>query len=148
MRWTPHVTVAAVAERDGALLFVEEVVNGRFVLNQPAGHWEEGEGLVEAVKREVMEETGHAFEPEALVGVYRWTVPDRELTYLRFCFTGQVSDAPQTPILEGGILRALWLTPDEAKAEQQRLRSPMVMRCIEDYLAGRRYPLALLNDLG
>jgi ADP-ribose pyrophosphatase YjhB (NUDIX family) len=147
MRWTPHVTVAAVVERHGALLLVEEAVQGRLVLNQPAGHWEDGESLIEGVQREVLEETGYGFQAESLVGIYRWEVPDRDLTYLRFAFAGSVSPEPVRATLDHNILRAVWLTPEEVQAEAERLRSPMVLRCLHDYLAGRRFPLGLLNDV-
>lgn len=147
MRWTPHVTVAAIAEHQGALLLVEEAIQGRLVLNQPAGHWEEDESLSDAIQREVLEETGYAFVPTALVGIYRWDVPDRDLTYLRFVFVGQVSDAPVRETLDHNILRTLWLSPEELETEHARLRSPMVLRCIQDYLAGRRFPLEILNEV-
>jgi 8-oxo-dGTP pyrophosphatase MutT (NUDIX family) len=147
MRWTPHVTVAAIAERQGTLLLVEEAIGGRLVLNQPAGHWEEDESLIDAVQREVLEETGYCFTPEALVGIYRWDVPDRDITYLRFVFTGQVGPAPVRQTLDGNVLRALWLSPEELQTEHARLRSPMVLRCVQDYLAGRRFPLEILNEV-
>jgi 8-oxo-dGTP pyrophosphatase MutT (NUDIX family) len=147
MRWTPHVTVAAIAEREGALLFVEEAIQGRLVLNQPAGHWEEDESLIDAVRREVLEETGYDFVPEALIGIYRWDVPDRDLTYLRFVFVGQVGETPVRETLDGSVLRALWLSPEELRTEHARLRSPMVLRCVQDYLAGRRFPLEILNEI-
>jgi 8-oxo-dGTP pyrophosphatase MutT (NUDIX family) len=147
MRWTPHVTVAAIAERQGALLFVEEAIQGRLVLNQPAGHWEEDESLADAVQREVLEETGFTFAPTALIGIYRWDVPDRDLTYLRFVFAGEVGETPVRETLDHNILRTLWLSPEELQAEQARLRSPMVLRCVQDYLAGRRFPLEILNEV-
>jgi 8-oxo-dGTP pyrophosphatase MutT (NUDIX family) len=147
MRWTPHVTVAAIAERQGALLFVEEAIAGRLVLNQPAGHWEEDESLIDAVRREVLEETGYGFAPEALTGIYRWDVPDRDLTYLRFVFAGEVGIAPVRDTLDRNILRTLWLSPEELAAERARLRSPMVLRCVQDYLAGRRFPLEILSEI-
>lgn len=147
MRWTPHVTVAAIAERQGALLFVEEAIGGRLVLNQPAGHWEEDESLTDAVQREVLEETGYAFLPQALVGIYRWDVPDRDLTYLRFVFAGQVGLSPVRETLDRNILRTLWLSPEELQTEHARLRTPMVLRCVQDYLAGRRFPLELLSEV-
>jgi 8-oxo-dGTP pyrophosphatase MutT (NUDIX family) len=147
MRWTPHVTVAAIAEREGALLFVEEAIQGRLVLNQPAGHWEEGESLIDAVRREVLEETGYDFVPESLIGIYRWDVPDRDLTYLRFVFVGQVGETPVRETLDCSVLRALWLSPEELRTEHARLRSPMVLRCVQDYLAGRRFPLEILNEI-
>lgn len=147
MRWTPHVTVAAIAERQGTLLLVEEAIGGRLVLNQPAGHWEEDESLIDAVQREVLEETGYRFTPEALVGIYRWNVPDRDLTYLRFVFTGRVGPAPVRQTLDGNVLRTLWLSCEELETERARLRSPMVLRCVQDYLAGRRFPLEILNEV-
>ena len=147
MRWTPHVTVAAIAERQGALLLVEEAIQGRLVLNQPAGHWEEDESLTDAVQREVLEETGYAFVPEALIGIYRWDVPDRDLTYLRFVFAGRVGAIPVRETLDHNILRALWLSPEELQTEHARLRSPMVLRCVQDYLAGRRFPLEILSEI-
>jgi len=147
MRWTPHVTVAAIAERHGALLLVEEAIQGRLVLNQPAGHWEEDESLTDAVQREVLEETGYAFVPEVLIGIYRWDVPDRELTYLRFVFAGRVGAVPIRETLDHNILRALWLSPEELQTEHARLRSPMVLRCVQDYLAGRRFPLEILSEI-
>lgn len=147
MRWTPHVTVAAIAEREGALLFVEEAIQGRLVLNQPAGHWEEDESLTEAVTREVLEETGYDFAPEALVGIYRWRVPDRDLTYLRFVFAGRVGTLPSRATLDRNILRPLWLSPEELQTEHARLRTPMVLRGVQDYLAGRRFPLEILNEI-
>jgi 8-oxo-dGTP pyrophosphatase MutT (NUDIX family) len=147
MRWTPHVTVAAIAERDGALLVVEEAIQGHLVLNQPAGHWEEDESLTDAVRREVLEETGYLFVPQALIGIYRWDVPDREITYLRFVFAGQVGLTPARETLDRNILRALWLSPEELQAEHARLRSPMVLRCVQDYLGGRRFPLEILNEV-
>jgi len=147
MRWTPHVTVAAIAERHGTLLLVEEAIQGRLVLNQPAGHWEDGESLIEAVRREVLEETGYEFTAEALVGIYRWDVPNRDLTYLRFVFAGLVDEMPVRGTLDRNILRALWLSPEEIETERARLRSPMVLRCIHDYLAGRRFPLEILNEV-
>jgi len=147
VRWTPHVTVAALAERQGAMLFVEEAIQGRLVLNQPAGHWEEGESLIEGVQREVLEETGHRFQAESLVGIYRWAVPGRDLTYLRFVFAGSVSSEPVCDTLDHNILRTVWLTPEELHAEADRLRSPMVLRCLQDYLAGRRFPLGLLGEV-
>jgi ADP-ribose pyrophosphatase YjhB (NUDIX family) len=147
MRWTPHVTVAAIAERQGALLLVEEAIQGRLVLNQPAGHWEEDESLTDAVQREVLEETGYAFVPEALIGIYRWDVPDRDLTYLRFVFAGRVGPVPVRETLDHNILRALWLSPEELQTEHARLRSPMVLRCVQDYLAGRRFPLEILSEI-
>lgn len=145
MIWKPHVTVAAVVEQDGRFLLVEEEAGGQLVLNQPAGHWERNESLVEGAVRETLEETGYDFQPSALVGIYRWPHPQKEVTYLRFAFAGRITGYhPERP-LDAGILRPLWLTPEELLANQARHRSPLVARCVADYLAGRRYPLELLT---
>lgn len=146
--WKPNVTVAAVMERDGRFLLVEEQTNAGLRFNQPAGHLEEGESLVEACAREALEETAWQFAPESLVGVYQWPRPDGEVTYLRFCFAGVVGDFdPQRP-LDEGIVRAVWLTPDEIRAQAARHRSPLIWRCIEDWQSGRRYPLDLIRHYG
>ncbi len=148
MIWKPNVVVAAIVERDGKFLLVEEKAEGRLVLNQPAGHLDEGESLVDAVVRETLEETAWHFLPEALLGVYRWPHPTKATTYLRFTFIGSVSRHEPERSLDHGIARALWLTPEEIRAERTRHRSPQVERCLDDYLAGQRYPLDLLKDLG
>ncbi|MEW6314650.1 MAG: NUDIX hydrolase [Pseudomonadota bacterium] len=144
MIWKPNVTVAAVIEQNGKFLLVEEESDIGPVYNQPAGHLEAHESLLAGVVRETLEETSHHFEPEALIGVYRWQHPHKDIVYLRFAFTGKASKhLPQRP-LDQGIIRAAWLSTDEIRAQQARHRSPLVWRCIEDYLAGRRYPLDLL----
>ncbi len=147
MIWKPHVTVAALAERNGRFLMVEEEADGKIVYNQPAGHLDEGESLIEAVRRETLEETAWHFEPDAIVGIYRWISPDNHHTYLRICFAGICQKHEPTRALDQGILRALWLTRAELEGMKQQLRSPLVLRCLDDYLAGKRYPLALLNEL-
>jgi ADP-ribose pyrophosphatase YjhB (NUDIX family) len=147
MVWKPNVTVAAVVERDGRFLLVEEETNGELAINQPAGHLDEGESLVEAVVRETLEETAWKFRPEALLGVYRWPHPTKAITYLRFAFTGRLLQHDPARPLDDGIVRALWLTPEEVRREQHRHRSPQVQVCIDDYLRGRRYPLDVLRDL-
>lgn len=145
--WKPHVVVAAVIERDGQFLLVEEHTDSGMRFNQPAGHLEEGESLLEAVRREVFEETAHHFEPEALLGVYRWRHPQRpERTYLRFAFTGQVTRFDPSAALDEGILRALWLPVAEIEALRARHRSPLILDCIRDFQSGRRFPLDLLAD--
>mgnify|MGYP001355634604 CR=1 FL=1 len=145
--WKPHVVVAAVVEQDGRFLLVEEKTDDGLRFNQPAGHLEDGESLVQAVSRECFEETAHHFEPEALVGVYRWRNPRRGgLTFLRFAFTGMITGFDPTAPLDEGILRAVWMTPEEIRATRHRHRSPMLLRGMEDCLAGRRYPLDLLTD--
>ena len=141
------VTVAAVAQRDGRFLVVEEQADGGLRLNQPAGHLEPGETLVAAAAREALEETAYRFTPESLLGVYRWRNP-QGITYVRFAFVGQAAGPEPGRALDQGIVRALWLTPDELQAERARHRSPLVYRCVEDYLAGRRFPLELLVEPG
>lgn len=143
--WKPSVTVAAVIERDGAFLLVEEEANGRIVFNQPAGHWERGESLEEACAREALEETAHHFRPDELLGVYRWHFPDADVTFLRFAFCGEVTGHEPQRQLDREIRRAVWLTPEEIRGLRDRHRSPLVLACVEDYLAGRRYPLDLLR---
>ncbi len=148
MIWLPHTTVAAVIEADGRFLMVEERAgSGDSVYNQPAGHLEPKESLLDAVIRETLEESGWRFHPQALVGIYRWQVPPDGATYLRFCFCGRVSDhQPERP-LDEGIIRASWLSRDQLIDQSRRLRSPLVLRAIDDYLAGHRHPLELLHEV-
>jgi len=134
-----------VIERDGAFLLVEEEANGRIVFNQPAGHWERGESLEEACAREALEETAHHFRPDELLGVYRWHFPDADVTFLRFAFCGEVTGHEPQRRLDREIRRAVWLTPEEIRGLRDRHRSPLVLACVEDYLAGRRYSLDLLR---
>lgn len=144
MIWKPNVTVAAVVLRDGKFLLVEEETDAGLAFNQPAGHLEQGEALVDAVIRETLEETAYHFRPTHLVGVYNWQHPTKDVTYLRFAFAGELRGyEPERP-LDEGIVAARWLTLDEVRATQGRHRSPLILRCIEDLLAGRRYPLDLL----
>lgn len=147
MIWTPHVTVAAIVERDGKFLFVEEEDRGALMINQPAGHLDEGESLLHAVVRETQEETAWRFTPEFLLGVYRWRAPHNSVTYIRFAFVGQVHDHDPQQKLDDGIVRTLWLSADEVAREAQRHRSPQVQRCVNDYRAGKRYPLDCLHDI-
>ncbi len=145
--WKPHVVVAAVIERDGRFLLVEEHTDAGIRFNQPAGHLEEGESLLDAVRREVFEETAHHFEPEALLGVYRWRHPDKpQRTYLRFAFTGRVTGFDPEARLDDGILRALWMSPEDIESQRQRHRSPLILDCLRDYQSGRRFPLDLITD--
>ncbi len=146
MIWKPNVTVAAVVERDGRFLLVEEETTNGLALNQPAGHLEEGESLLEAVTRETLEETGWEFRPQALLGIYRWRSP-RGVTYLRFAFVGALGTHDAGRELDAGIVRALWLSPAEIEAQRARHRSPQVQHCVADYLAGIHYPLTLLHDI-
>lgn len=145
MIWKPSVSVAAVMERGGRFLFVEERIDERLVLNQPAGHLDPGESLIAACQREVMEETAHEFEPRSLVGIYRWHYAAKDVTFLRFCFAGEVGDFHKERSLDKEIVRLHWLTVDELKARKAEHRSPLVQQCVEDYLAGQRFPLAVLS---
>jgi 8-oxo-dGTP pyrophosphatase MutT (NUDIX family) len=144
-RWRPSVTVAAVIERGGKFLFVEEMANGRRVLNQPAGHLDPGESLVQAVAREVLEETAHRFTPTALLGVYRWIYDKEDVTFLRFAFLGRVDGVEAGRKLDKEIIAAVWLTPAELAARRAAHRSPLVQQCVDDFLAGRSFPLDVLS---
>ncbi len=146
-RWKPSVTVAAVIERDGRYLLVEEHTPEGLRLNNPAGHLDPGESPAQGVARETLEETTHTFTPRALVGVYlsRFQRGAEDITYLRFAFCGDLGPAMPGRSLDHGIVRTLWLTPDEVRASVARHRSPLVLRCLEDHLAGQRYPLELLS---
>jgi 8-oxo-dGTP pyrophosphatase MutT (NUDIX family) len=146
--WKPNVTVAALIERGGSFLLVEEETDDGLRFNQPAGHLDEGESLVAACARETLEETAWAFTPTALVGVYQWPRPQGDITYLRFAFSGELGLHHAGRSLDAGIQRAVWMTPDEIGATVERHRSPLVWQCIADYLAGRRYPLELLTHYG
>jgi 8-oxo-dGTP pyrophosphatase MutT (NUDIX family) len=147
MRWMPHVTVAAIVERDGRFLMVEEYAEGRLVINQPAGHLDDRESLADAVVRETLEETGWHFHPQTVTGVYRWRHPSNGQTFLRVAFSGHCDEHESEQPLDDGIVQALWLERSELLARRSSLRSPLVMRCVEDYLAGTGYPLHLLNDV-
>ena len=145
--WKPSVTVAAIVERSGQFLLVEEETSDGIRFNQPAGHLDPAESLVSAVSREALEETAHEFTPEALVGVYmsryQSTRTGEDVTYLRFAFSGQVGAAHDRP-LDVGILRAVWMTYDDLIATQEMHRSPLVLQCVDDYLSGKRSPLSML----
>ena len=143
--WKPNVTVAALIEREGRFLLVEEKTDDGLRFNQPAGHLDEGESLAAACAREALEETAWNFSPTALVGVYQWPRPQRDITYLRFAFSGELGAHDEARVLDDGILRAVWMTPDEIRATADRHRSPLVWQCVSDYLAGRRYPLELVR---
>jgi 8-oxo-dGTP pyrophosphatase MutT (NUDIX family) len=147
-RWKPSVTVAAVVERGGRYLMVEEQTREGLRLNNPAGHLDPEESLEQAVVREVLEETACRFTPDALVGIYlsRFRRTDGEdVTYLRFAFSGTVGEPDPALQLDEGIVRTLWMTPDEVRASQSRHRSPLVLQSVEDHLAGRRFPLQVLS---
>lgn len=148
-RWRPSVTVAAVVEQGGRFLLVEEDTPDGLRLNNPAGHLDPHESPEQAVVRETLEETAHRFTPTALVGVYlsRFERPalGLDVTYLRFAFAGTVGERIAGRALDAGIHRTLWLTADEMHAEHARMRSPLVLKCLDDFLAGRRHPLDLLR---
>ncbi|MGH8617870.1 MAG: NUDIX hydrolase [Burkholderiales bacterium] len=143
--WKPNVTVAAIAERGGRFLMVEEETVGGRMFNQPAGHLDPGESLLDAVIRETLEETAHHFRPSALIGIYRQPAGEG-VTYLRFAFAGDITSDEPARALDHGIVRALWMTPDEIHACRDRHRTPLLARCLDDYRAGRRYPLDLLSE--
>jgi 8-oxo-dGTP pyrophosphatase MutT (NUDIX family) len=156
-RWKPSVTVAAIIERkvDGhsQFMLVEELTRDGLRLNNPAGHLDPGESPIEGCAREALEETAHLFKPTALVGVYlsRFEkssldgAPPEDITYLRFAFCGELGALQPARNLDEGIVRTLWMTPDEIRASADRHRSPLLLRCMEDHLAGRRYPLSLIT---
>jgi phosphatase NudJ len=147
-RWKPSVTVAAIIEDAGRFLLVEEETADGVRLNNPAGHLDPGEGPLDGVVREALEETARVFTPTALVGVYmsrfQRASTGEDITYLRFAYAGTVGEPLPGRALDTGILRTLWLTPDEIRASQARHRSPLLLRCVEDHLAGRRLPLDLV----
>jgi 8-oxo-dGTP pyrophosphatase MutT (NUDIX family) len=143
----PVVTVATIVARDGAFLLVEEQTRAGVRLNQPAGHLEAGETLVQAALRETLEETGYRVAPTALVGIYRWQAPETGATFLRFAFAGEIVAHEADRALDDGILRALWLPYDELVARSAMHRSPLVLRCVDDYRAGARRPLDFITEM-
>jgi 8-oxo-dGTP pyrophosphatase MutT (NUDIX family) len=154
LRYKPSTTVAAIIQRDGLFLLVEEETPEGLRLNNPAGHLDAGESLLQACARETLEETAFIFTPQALVGIYlaRVQLPDSparpggsDISYLRFAFCGDLGAFEAQRTLDTGIVRALWLSPEEVRASAARHRSPLVLQCIEDYLAGQRYPLGVLH---
>ncbi|VTU40957.1 Phosphatase NudJ [Variovorax sp. PBS-H4] len=147
-RWKPNVTVAAVIEQDGRFLVVEEETSDGLRLNSPAGHLDPGESPVEGCARETLEETAHRFTPAALVGIYmarQHGARGEDTTYLRFAFCGTLGAREPGRALDHGIVRTLWMTAEELRASRERHRSPLLLQCVDDYLAGRRYPLALIH---
>ena len=148
-RWKPNVTVAAIIEREGRFLLVEEHTAEGLRLNNPAGHLDCGETPGQACAREALEETAHPFKPTALVGVYlartRREPAGEDITYLRFAFCGELGAPDTNRVLDTGIVRTLWMTPNEVRASVARHRSPLVLRCVEDHLAGQRFPLGVVQ---
>ncbi|WP_456444527.1 NUDIX hydrolase [Thiolapillus sp.] len=147
MTWKPHVTVAAIVEHQQRYLLVEENIHGEVVFNQPAGHLEQGEDLLQAIQREMLEETARRFTPEALVGVYLYELPQKQRTYLRFCFCGQAGEILPDHNLDQEIIATHWLSLEEIQQRPEQLRSPMVLNCIQDYRMGRRIALDHLHHL-
>jgi 8-oxo-dGTP pyrophosphatase MutT (NUDIX family) len=143
--WKPNTTVAAVIERDGKFLMVEEDTDEGVRLNQPAGHLDEGESLIAACVRETLEETAWHFVPENLLGIYQWRRPQSDITYLRFAFSGALGTHDADRKLDHGIRRALWLGIDEIITSQAIHRSPLVMQCVNDFMAKRKFPLDLIH---
>jgi len=144
----PAVTVAAIVVRDDRYLVVEETTRAGLRLNQPAGHLEAGETIAAAAARETLEETGYRVTPTALVGVYRWQSPETGVTFIRFAFAAAVVAHESARTLDEGIVRALWLSHAELVAQRVRHRSPLVLRCVDDFRAGRRLPLDVVSELG
>jgi 8-oxo-dGTP pyrophosphatase MutT (NUDIX family) len=147
-RWKPSVTVAAIIERDGRYLLVEEHTPEGLRLNNPAGHLDPGESPAQGVARETLEETAHDFVPTSLVGLYlsrfRRESTGEDVTYLRFAYSGELGAFHAERSLDTGIVRTLWMTPDEIRTSADRHRSPLVLRCMEDHLAGQRYPMEMV----
>ncbi len=146
MRWKPNVTVAAIVECEQKFLLVEENADNHVVFNQPAGHLEKDESLIGAVKREVLEETAWEFIPRAIVGFYMYPDQHSDITYLRLCFSGTCENHHPEQALNDGIIQAVWLNREEIKENEDKMRSPMVTQCIDDYLSGKKYPLDLINS--
>lgn len=147
MVWKPHATVAAIIERDNQFLMVEETVHGQQVINQPAGHLDPDESLIDAVIRETQEETAWQFNPEAVTGIYLWKHPENGESYLRVAFCGSCDNHDKSQPLDDGIDAAVWMTRKQLIQRADSLRSTMVIDCIDDYLAGKRYPLDCLIDV-
>jgi 8-oxo-dGTP pyrophosphatase MutT (NUDIX family) len=152
-RWNPSVTVAAIVEKDGRYLLIEEHTPEGLRLNNPAGHLDPGESLIEACARECLEETAHPFKPTQLVGVYQSRfqraakngLNAEEITYLRFAFSGEISEKIEGQALDQGIVRVIWMSLEEVRASTALHRSPLVLQCIEDHAKGQRFSLALLH---
>ncbi len=145
MTWKPNATVAVICEQDGKFLVVEEFSNGKKVINQPAGHIDEGELVLTAAAREALEETGYKVDITHFIGLFTFTPPGTDLTYYRFCFAAKALEQITTE-LDEGIIQPLWLSRDELIARREQLRSPLVIDCIDAYLAGECYPLSIIHE--
>ena len=143
----PAVTVAAVVERDGRYLMVEEETRAGRRLNQPAGHLESGESLADGAVRETLEETGWRVAPSHLIGIYTWSAGENGATFVRFAFAASAQAHEAHRALDEGIVQALWLTYDELVARRAEHRSPLVLRCVDDFRAGRRWPTELITEV-
>jgi 8-oxo-dGTP pyrophosphatase MutT (NUDIX family) len=146
-QWMAHVTVAAIIEQNGKFLLVEEMTDRGNRFNQPAGHLEDNETLLEAVIRETQEETAYTFTPTALLGIYHWKHTHNDSTYLRVAYIGQASNHQPSQALDDGIIRTVWMGIDEIREKTMLMRSPQVLTCIEDYLAGQTFPLNVITHL-
>ncbi len=142
-----HLTVAAIIEKNGQYLLVEEISDGKKVINQPAGHWEPGENHIEAVCRETLEETAYCFKPNHIVGIHTWVKADSNDTYLRISFSGSLGEQDINRKLDKDIIRTLWLTRREIEQASLQLRSPLVLRSIKDYESGIQYDVNLINSI-
>ena len=145
--WKPNTTVAAIVQQNGKFLLVEEQTDRGNRYNQPAGHLEDGESLIQAVIRETMEESAYEFTPEHLLGIYHWKHTHNDTTYLRFAFIGKIGVHYPLLELDDGIVQAVWMDIDEMRDKANLMRSPQVLTCAEDYLAGKRYPLSVITHL-
>ena len=147
MVWKLHATVAAIIERDNQFLMVEEIISGQQVINQPAGHLDPDESLIDAAIRETQEETAWQFTPDAITGIYLWKHPENGESFFRVAFCGSCDNHDASQALDDGIQAAVWKTREQLVQQAEKLRSPMVIDCIDDYLAGKRFPLDLLIDV-
>lgn len=146
-QFKPNTTVAAIIEQNGKFLLVEEHTDRGNRFNQPAGHLEDNETLIQAVIRETMEESAYEFTPTALLGVYQWKHSLNDTTYMRYAFIGNAGKHYPLQELDDGILQAVWMSLDEIRDKQNLLRSPQVLQCIEDFLSGKSYPLSVITNL-
>jgi 8-oxo-dGTP pyrophosphatase MutT (NUDIX family) len=146
MVWKPHGTVATIVEKDGKFLLVKEISNGKEVYNQPAGHIEADESVFDAAIRETEEETGYQVSLNKFVGIYIYKAPSNGVTYHRYCFSADIVNYDETAPLDEGIIEACWLSLDEIKAQSEMMRSPIVLKCIEDYINRPHQPLELIFE--